>query len=127
SMVVVPIVAAFCAIMLVQVDCQVAFELPVVLFAFPAMIYLAARTPLPGRLGIIATQAGLASYPLYVVHWPLLTLPQPLEAPGSALWWGITPVLIALSFALERYVHEPVKAWLQQPARRPRTSLSPHA
>jgi peptidoglycan/LPS O-acetylase OafA/YrhL len=126
--IVVPLLAAFCLTMLVQIDRQWMFELPVVLFVFPLLIYLAARTPLPGRFGTVATQAGLASYPLYVVHWPILNLHQPLDAPGSPLWWGIVPLLIAGSIGLERFVHEPIKAWLERrSARAPARSAQPSA
>jgi len=106
--------AAFCLIVGLRPtpEWRLAFELSAVLVGFPAIIYLGARTPLSGAMHTIGTQAGLASYPLYVIHWPLLRLLEPFQTPGSLLWWGVIPALIAISIVLERTVHEPIKSWL---------------
>jgi peptidoglycan/LPS O-acetylase OafA/YrhL len=106
--------AAFIAA--VAVPPWLAVELPLVLVGFPVLIYLAARTPLSGPLGKLATQAGLASYPLYVIHYPMLRLLAPHLEPGP-MWWLVIAALVPVSIALERYVHEPVKSWLQQSTR----------
>jgi peptidoglycan/LPS O-acetylase OafA/YrhL len=106
--------AAFCAIVGLKPapQWQLAFELSAVLVGFPAIIYLAARTPLSGAMQTVATQAGLASYALYVIHWPLLRLLEPFHTTGSLLCWGVLPAMIAISIVLERTVHEPIKSWL---------------
>lgn len=89
-----------------------------VLFIFPAILWLVAeREP---RLGRIAQGLGALSYPLYVVHVPVISIitrgivffggkPEPL-----APWLGLATIalLTVLSLLLERFYDRPLRGRL---------------
>ena len=89
--------------------CQGAFDLAMMTAVFPAMIFLGARTRLTGLASAIADTLGLASYPMYATHWPLAVMMAPTLGFTPWRWWLAIPLLIVVSIALERFVHQPMK------------------
>lgn len=73
---------------------------------------------------------GLISYSLYLVHWPLLVIPQAAvgeENPLPLLWRAALGIGLALPLAwlLFRFVETPLRAPVFLRARRPRATLIP--
>jgi peptidoglycan/LPS O-acetylase OafA/YrhL len=97
-----------------------AFELVVVLLAFPLLLMVAAQTPASGRLGAACTLSGELSYPIYALHYPLLV------AIGAAVtgflappWLGVVTyaVVLVVCWAGWRAYDIPVRAWLTRVSR----------
>lgn len=51
---------------------RTAIDLVVVMLAFPALVLLSSGPVKPGPVARLCHALGVASYPLYVIHWPLL-------------------------------------------------------
>lgn len=94
-----------------------------------AVIYFGASRPRGGPAAALSTGPmqliGLISYSLYLVHWPLLIVPQaaagydqPLEL-GMKVLLGIV-VALPLAYLLYRFVEQPLRF---SGARRPRSTL----
>lgn len=107
------------------------FEAALVIGLFPLIIAAGASAEAKGRLGALCRICGELSYPIYIIHFPLVRLfsdwvwtrhpPHVLIlAVGAAL--GIALPLIAWG-ALKLY-DEPVRAWLAGRGRAPRQTLA---
>ena len=94
-----------------------------------AVIYFGAHAAAPAAR--ILTNApmtfiGAISYSLYLVHWPLLVIPEQAGGVGRELSLGITALIallaVPVAYALYRFVEEPARnyTWLRQ---RPRGAV----
>ena len=90
-----------------------------ILVLFPAAIHAGASVAVSGRLLAVCRFLGGISYPLYIIHTPLMGVTgriiaridptltwQPLWIAGQAL------IFIAISWAFVKLYDEPVRAWL---------------
>jgi peptidoglycan/LPS O-acetylase OafA/YrhL len=88
----------------------------VVILAVPAIVYLGAGAA-PSRADGVARWLGLMSYPIYVIHHPLLRVIQRgaemvhIRSPGVLIAAGFIGPLIA-AYLLNRFYDVPVRAWL---------------
>lgn len=92
------------------------FDAFAVLIAFPVLLLLAAGSP--SGLPRLAALSGAISYPLYVLHVPLLHgIEHGLKRSGVPLNWPVGLCVLALlllaSYAAQRFYDEPVRARLR--------------
>lgn len=92
----------------------------VMLVAFPYVLISGSRvqlSPITSRLGKLS---GEISYPLYVLHLPLMWtmnrsfLSLGLSTDEAIVWWGflIIPSLVAMAYFAFTYFDKPVRRWL---------------
>jgi peptidoglycan/LPS O-acetylase OafA/YrhL len=102
---------------------QLIYELLVILIVFPTLLFLASLTSASGRQSGIYELLGAISYPMYVIHMPVVLWVSAIfpRVVGHGLvtiapWGGIALVgLIALvSLFLDRAYDEPLRRWLKQ-------------
>jgi len=88
----------------------------IVILGFPAVVILGVMNE-PGAIAAPAMRiSGDLSYPLYVLHWPILLV---LVSGGGLLAVGpgtdhlllVAPVAIAAAWLADRYYDRPVRAW----------------
>jgi peptidoglycan/LPS O-acetylase OafA/YrhL len=101
-------------------DLRAVFDLPIVLFAWPALLFVASAT-VPGRLGsAVSSFLGTASYAIYVLHVPLLAwteLVLPEMAMGKAAPFvgvGFILLLTVLCWYLTVKLYQPLQRLLKQ-------------
>lgn len=96
------------------------FDSLVVIFVFPAIVYLGAIGTIKNQLSEkICTFLGDISYPIYIIHFPLayvfyawVTENQiPIEQ-GAVVGLGLLILSIALSYLALKLYDEPVRKWL---------------
>ena len=99
----------------------IGYEFFVVTFCFPVLLYLAARSHLPEPLNRVCAVLGDLSYPLYILHAPLVL---PLGGSKPLLFFSLHPLaarlLLPLCFALllasawlvARYPDRSCRLWL---------------
>jgi peptidoglycan/LPS O-acetylase OafA/YrhL len=83
-------------------------ELACVLIVFPLIVHFGANTE-PKRFGGVFALLGLTSYGVYAIHYPLLAL---VHGGGN---WTVAPFivgLLAIVYALDRWIDAPVRRWL---------------
>lgn len=87
---------------------------------FPLLVSLGAGTKLTGTLRKINKFSGDISYPLYMVHYPFMWVFAnyvAAENPSNTeLWWVIsisTILLIALAYAVFRFIDFPLRRYLR--------------
>jgi peptidoglycan/LPS O-acetylase OafA/YrhL len=97
------------------------FDLLAVAALFPAVLLHAANARPGPRLGAVWDWLGARSYPLYAIHLPLFVLiyalvrrPLGTAPPAVQLLAGCAEVASALllSAVLERWIEQPLRAWL---------------
>jgi peptidoglycan/LPS O-acetylase OafA/YrhL len=95
------------------------FDAVAVLLFFPAVLHTAARATTSRRLDPLWGWLGRLSYPIYVVHYPLVAAVSNLfkaaHAGPAANWAGAggTMLLVLVAAALAETVYDaPVRAWL---------------
>lgn len=93
----------------------------IMLFVFPALICLAAEAYIPAKTEALATTFGDLSYPLYVVHtpiiWVLSGLLKTLHLETIPdIWFGIIilPSAVIASYVAFHVYDKPVRAYLMQ-------------
>lgn len=96
------------------------YDLAVVLLALPPVVMLAACA----RGGRVAQALGHASYPLYAVSEPVIFWLVYFSDTGPAGVAGAVVALVALSWALGRWVDAPLNAWRRSSANREAASPS---
>lgn len=83
------------------------------------------RTEPKAGLNRLCDALGRVSYPLYILHWPLiliwLALARLIIEPGSEtispwLWWVFGPLAVGISYAAAVLFDEPVRRWLRRRA-----------
>ena len=94
-------------------------ELVVVLMIFPPLVM--ATTEASG--GVIAAAIGTLSFPLYAIHKPIVEAMIAAHVDGPARWIGVV-LLIVGSWALGRWVDEPLNAW-RRSRRKARAAAKP--
>ncbi|MCM2292329.1 acyltransferase [Allorhizobium sp. BGMRC 0089] len=104
-------------------------DLLIIICVWPAIVFLAARCDWPA-IRPLCNLLGTLSYPLYVIHVPvmmfcvglvkLLKLDSPVLVMVAA--WAIS---ILLAFAADRFYDRPVRAWLRGRFARSTASLTP--
>lgn len=103
-------------------------EMFMVSVAFPCIVYLGAHVDVPGRWATFAAFLGTVSYPLYLLHQPLL-LPLVRLTPGpfaaNAVMPLTLPVLVALAWFTARYYDEPVRKAIASKLRKQTAVTSP--
>jgi peptidoglycan/LPS O-acetylase OafA/YrhL len=102
---------------------QLIYELLVILIVFPTLLFFASLTSANGRQSKIYEFLGAISYPMYVIHMPVVLWVSAIfpRVVGRGLvtiapWGGIALItLIALvSLFLDRAYDEPLRHWLRQ-------------
>jgi peptidoglycan/LPS O-acetylase OafA/YrhL len=124
------IIAGLAALLFAPVSGPIAqpYELFCVLVAFPTLIYYGAEST--SRRPGLGKMLGDASYSLYVVHVPMLyfimfALAHTHTRPNPAIAFMTLVGLLGVSYALDRLVDEPVRAWLTAGVgRRPRIRVA---
>lgn len=85
-------------------------DLVAVLVIFP-MLLLAALCREPARrIAPVFAIAGTLSYPLYIVHHPLLDLLRALQ-PAAYVWWLSIPAILGAAVALSWAFDSPLQRW----------------
>lgn len=100
-----------------------AVDLVAATLVLPACM-LAAGRPTPTRGVRIMTLLGAASYPLYLLHWPLAELasrrfPGWIAANPNDSGLAFAAAVLLMSVLLDRFVDVPVRAWLTRMLRLP--------
>jgi peptidoglycan/LPS O-acetylase OafA/YrhL len=95
------------------------FDLAIVLIAFPLIVVAGANTTVPPSLRSPAVFLGAASYPLYMIHLPILHMTsvsfqltnQPLAVKG-VFWAVIAVAIILLAWLLDLWIDAPARRFL---------------
>jgi peptidoglycan/LPS O-acetylase OafA/YrhL len=97
------------------------FQLLTVALLFPALVYLGAHATLPASLNAACVLLGTMSYPLYMLHVPLML---PFESPSASRIFtqhaSVLPYfvpafiacLVLISWIVGRSIDPPVRSWL---------------
>lgn len=102
------------------------FEAAVVILVFPLVIAAGAATPAHGPLKRLCRLSGELSYPVYILHYPLMMVfadwvwtrhPGRLAALGVAL--ALAAFIPVFAWAALKLYDEPLRAWLGKSSRRP--------
>ena len=83
------------------------YDLGVVLVALVPLAMLAARS----KGDAVAAALGLVSYPLYAVSEPVIFWLVHFSSVGQGVVIGAVVALVAMSWALGRWVDAPLNAW----------------
>lgn len=95
------------------------FDLAVVLFVWPLLLFVASKTVPGRRVGMLSGFLGTASYAVYVLHIPLLAwtefLMPAVDRENVALTAGIAFLIgtTCLSWYLTVHYDQPVQKWLK--------------
>ncbi|RYH00060.1 MAG: acyltransferase [Alphaproteobacteria bacterium] len=98
-----------------------AYDVVFVLFASPALLWAGLKFEPPIGASKIAAWLGLISYPIYIIHVPLLLLTRKIAIAHSisAEFW--MPVFFAtvvlLAWLLAKFFDEPIRKWLTAKAK----------
>ncbi len=100
------------------------FDLAVVLFVWPLLLFVASKT-VPGRgVGMVSVFLGTASYAVYVLHIPLLAWTEFLIPAGHRENLALPADIVfliattCLSWWLTVYYDQPVQKWLKNRLRK---------
>ncbi len=101
------------------------YDLALVGLLFPGLIVVALANEPRGKMPIrLFDLAGLISYPLYVLHWPLAQLLRAgtANSVGLGAGLGFLAAGLPLAYLAARFFDTPVRAWLRrrQAARPPK-------
>lgn len=106
-------------------------QLAVVLGLFPLLLWMGVGCEPPERLAPLCAAAGRVSYPLYMIHMPLLAFANaaaarwPLLAEHKPLTRLCLLILaIAAAWAVDRYWDQPAHRWLAAKTRRQAASVA---
>lgn len=91
-------------------------ELCFVAIGFPCFVYYGARVDMPGRWATISAFLGTISYPLYLLHQPLLVPigrfnPSNQIGANTVMLLSMT-ALVVLSWCVAKYYDEPIRSAL---------------
>lgn len=107
------------------------FEAALVLGLFPLIIAAGAAAQAKGRLGKLCRICGELSYPIYIVHWPIVRLfsdwvwtTHPSHLMILAVGGPLALSLPAIAWAALKLYDEPLRAWLAGRRRAPRQTLA---
>ena len=97
------------------------YDAAMVFVAMPLLLWAGAANHLPGRMQKAGAVLGDISYPLYVIHYPLLQAfnniaVRRLHMPASANWIFVAGI-VWLSWYLAHRFDAPVRRWLSGRAR----------
>jgi peptidoglycan/LPS O-acetylase OafA/YrhL len=116
------LLAAICAVFLFLMGSSLIGIVPCVLVLFPLFILSAEGRRVDGALQIIFHQLGRVSYPVYLIHAPVLLWfagayklienHNTLAIDLRWLGWMMVACTLLLSYAIARWIDEPVRAWL---------------
>lgn len=89
---------------------------------FPALLLLGSNVELQGRAKSVAALLGSLSYPVYVLHVPLIWMMgwsvKKMEFTNAAghIWFGIIiiPIVLILSYIILKYYDEPMRGKLRK-------------
>ena len=95
------------------------YDLAVVALVYPAILVASLHNRVPARAAAIFGWAGAVSYPLYVVHPPLVDAAKALAAAGSYPATAVVLLVaaVALAHGMNRWFDRPLQAWLRRPRR----------
>ncbi len=97
------------------------YDLALVGLLYPGLIVVALANEPRGELPVrLFNLAGLISYPLYVLHWPLAQLLRAATADSIGLGAGLgfLAVAVLLAYLAARFWDMPMRAWLRRYSRR---------
>jgi peptidoglycan/LPS O-acetylase OafA/YrhL len=101
-------------------------------FASALVILGGSTTPAARTAGALLSirpmvSIGALSYSIYLVHWPILMIPQIVSSDQRdlplAATLGLALVSVPLAWLLYRFVEEPARSWSWLATRRPRRTL----
>jgi peptidoglycan/LPS O-acetylase OafA/YrhL len=110
-------------------DLKAFFDVPVVFFVWPALLYVASGSIPSARVATVSNALGTASYALYVLHTPLmdwfeliwgLATDRPI---GLAIGCLLVIAMVALSWWLTVAVDQPLQKRLKHLIRRPQPAF----
>ncbi|MGX9142370.1 acyltransferase family protein [Mesorhizobium sp. 128a] len=107
---------------------RVAYDLACIVFVFPALVVIGAVAPTAARLSGLYGWLGRISYPIYIIHTPMLMI---IAGAGKAAsidpfahhpWFGIVMAVsvIAIADIATRIYDEPLRRFLQRLTQRKR-------
>jgi peptidoglycan/LPS O-acetylase OafA/YrhL len=105
------------AIAIIPVRGWAGLDLLMVMTVFPALLIVVADSTPKGRSARILAWLGGLSYPLYVMHGPVLALVNRLTPAGTAapVWIGLIGfgciASIAAAAGVERWIDRPIRVW----------------
>lgn len=108
-------------------------NLAVALLAFPILVWLGSAVRETGWIARAGGFLGALSYPLYILHWPVIDLTHGLlskvdpDGRYVALWMPLQIALVvSIAWFAMKLFDEPVRAWLTRATRRkPAAPLAP--
>lgn len=83
-------------------------DLVATMFVFPMLLVSALGREPDAKTSSAFAWAGALSYPLYIVHHPILDLFKVLQA-SRFVWWFAVPVVVAAAFLLFRLFDQPLQ------------------
>jgi peptidoglycan/LPS O-acetylase OafA/YrhL len=96
-------------------------DLVATLFVFPLLLVAALSQEPKAQTAATFAWAGALSYPLYIIHHPILDLMKALR-PGPILWWMAVPLVVVAAVLLERLFDAPLQRRLAAGFRQNRAS-----
>jgi peptidoglycan/LPS O-acetylase OafA/YrhL len=96
-------------------------DLLATLFVFPLLLVASLSHEPKAQTATFFAWAGALSYPLYIIHHPILDLLKALQ-PGPILWWLAVPLVVAAALLLGRLFDAPLQRRLAAGLRQNRAS-----
>jgi len=96
-------------------------DLVATLFVFPLLLVASLSREPRAQTATYFAWAGALSYPLYIIHHPILDLLKALR-PGPILWWLAVPLVVVAAILLERLFDVPLQRRLAAGYRQNRAS-----
>ena len=98
------------------------FESAAILLVFPAVVLVGAGSEIAGRRSAqLCEFLGKISYPLYIIHYPIVYVYMAYVTERGLVWQQSWPLMaaiwlacIGLAYASLKLYDEPVRAWLQK-------------
>lgn len=112
------VLAALLLIILINVGTGPWYDDLCVFVLFPALVALGAKDVASGRWRTVALFAGAMSYPLYVLHQPLVSEITHFRSHANIAGLLLFGVVVAVSYAAIKWYDEPIRGWLGARTRR---------
>jgi peptidoglycan/LPS O-acetylase OafA/YrhL len=89
-----------------------AYELACILVAFPAIVWFGSKYEPGERTRKICDISGRLSYPLYILHFPILRMMDQVVPHSPAGVLASLLVCVAAAYAASRWYDEPLRQWI---------------
>lgn len=94
------------------------YEFACVVVVFPLVLTAGAQNEPNGAVARVAAWSGALSYPVYVLHLPLLRFADVLWGGTWQRLFGMAVLIVAVAFLVLKLYDEPMRRWLSRGSRR---------